>query len=69
VKIHEKINDWLIPALLAFATYYLSSMSSEMTKISNSLAVALFRIENHEERIRGVEGEMKSGAYRPKPTR
>ncbi len=52
---YEKLSQWLIPFLLATLVAVLGWMGGNIASISNSLAVAVSRIESHEQRITNLE--------------
>ncbi len=56
--IYEKIGDWLVPAFLGMAIVQLQSIANEIKKISVSLAVAVTRVDAHEQRLKDLEGEI-----------
>ena len=52
---HEKLSDWIIPALLATLCGILSWMGATLNDISANLAVATSRIEDHEKRLDRID--------------
>ena len=52
---HEKLNEWLVPGLLAVLVAVLSWMAVTLNDISRNLAVATVRIEDHDRRLANLE--------------
>lgn len=51
----DKLNSWLMPTLLTAALAVLGWMALTLTSISESLAVVVYKVENHEKRIDTLE--------------
>lgn len=52
---HQKLTGWMVPALLTGALGILTWMATNLNRISESLAVVVYRLENHEKRIDVLE--------------
>ncbi len=55
MRFQDKLLDWLVPALLAVASWHLKCISDEMKDMGRTLAVAVERVEQHERRISHLE--------------
>lgn len=58
MEIYEKLGDWLVPAFLGMAIVQLQNIATEIKKISVSLAVAVTRVDAHEQRLKELETEI-----------
>jgi hypothetical protein len=58
-SIYEKIADWLVPALLAAAVYFVAGIQKELGSMSVSLAIAVTTIDEHERRLGALEAESR----------
>lgn len=52
---YQKLAEWVIPVMLGLVTWTLQQISSEISKLNQSMAVAIVRIENHENRLTKLE--------------
>jgi hypothetical protein len=55
MEIYQKLSDWLVPVLIGAAIAQLRSIASEMREISKALAVAITKVDAHEQRIQRLE--------------
>lgn len=55
MDIYQKLSDWLVPLLIGAAIAQLRAIASEMKEISKSLAVAITKVDAHEQRIQRLE--------------
>lgn len=51
----EKVLDWLVPCLLTATLGVLGWMGLNISEISKNLAVAVYKIDDHERRINRLE--------------
>lgn len=52
---YENLMAWFVPALLTIAVGVLAWMASEISEMSESLAVAVYKIDDHEARLDVLE--------------
>lgn len=51
----HRVTSWLMPTLLSVTVALLGWMSLNLNRISESLAVAVYKIDNHDKRIETIE--------------
>ncbi len=56
--IHEKLNDYLIPAALGAAIYFLQAIAHDNQDMARNVAVAVRRLDEYERRIAHLEEEL-----------
>ncbi len=52
---NDKFVSWLIPAIMTGTMAILGWVGNTLNKISESLAVVVYKVENHEKRIDYLE--------------
>lgn len=57
-----KIGDWIFPALVGTAIFYLRNISTAIQDLSKSLAVAVARLDAHDKRISRLEEKDEYGS-------
>lgn len=55
MEIYQKLSDWLVPVLIGAAIAQLRAIAGEMKEISKALAVAITKVDAHEQRIQRLE--------------
>ena len=52
---YQKLAEWIIPVMLGLTVWTLQQISLEISKLNQSMAVAITKIENHEFRLGKLE--------------
>lgn len=51
----DKLGDWVVPAMLSAAIYWLRNIAGELKELGKTLAVAVATVDQHEKRIETLE--------------
>lgn len=63
----SKILNWLMPALMSATLAVLGWMAININRISENLAVAVYKIDDHEKRIDVLEAICREYAHVKRP--